>query len=115
LTFAELYSATQSASGNKANLVEVSEEFILENEVQGWSDLPVWLPASYAGMHSIKLDKIIASGMKYRPLSQTVTATLDWFKEDRGLDDELKAGLKADREAELIAKWRESQTTEASS
>ena len=112
LTFTDIYRETQLAGGDKANLVEVSEEFILENEVQGWSDLPVWLPESYAGMHTVKVDKIVESGMKYRPLDQTVNATLKWFKEERGLNDDLRAGLSADRETELIAKWHESQKTE---
>lgn len=106
MTLSDVYEACQSVGGNKANLVEVTEEFITENEVQGWSDLPLWLPESYGAMHTINLKKIIDSGINYRPLKETVEATVAWYKETRGIDDELLSGLKAERETELITKWK---------
>lgn len=106
MTFSDVYEACQAVGGNKANLVEVTEEFITENEVQGWSDLPLWLPESYSAMHTVNLDKIIDSGINYRPLKETVQATLDWYTETRGLDDDLLGGLNGEREAELISKWQ---------
>ena len=37
---------TNAGAGGKANLVWVDQDFLDEQGVQGWSELPIWLPAT---------------------------------------------------------------------
>jgi 2'-hydroxyisoflavone reductase len=69
-------------------------------------ELPLWLPASMNAINSAKSDKAWAAGLTFRPIAETVRATLVW---DRTLppDAERRAGMKPEREAELLAGWRD--------
>ena len=53
------------------------------------------------------MNKAVKAGMTFRPISETVRGTLDWWAavplERR--DKPMRSGLTAEREAELLAKW----------
>ena len=40
-------------------------DFLSEHNVQGWSDMPVWLPpvGEYAGFHRINIQRAIKAGV----------------------------------------------------
>jgi len=60
-----------------------SEEFLLEQKVEPWSEMPLWIPesdADSAGFTSINCAKAIAAGLAYRPVAETVRATLEGAK-----------------------------------
>lgn len=85
----------------------VGEAFLLQNGVQPWNELPLWLPSidpEYAGFNR-DLTRAAAAGLRTRPLHETVAAVLD-----EGLpppDDKRRAGkLTRAREAELLAAWQ---------
>jgi len=103
LTFKTVLEACNEAGGNKANLIEASEEFLLENEVAPWQDIPLWLPDELISMHSVNVSKVINDGMTYRPIADTIRDTLAWYTESRGLTDPLKTGMPHEREAQLLA------------
>ncbi|MES2101526.1 MAG: NAD-dependent epimerase/dehydratase family protein [Pseudomonadota bacterium] len=90
-----------------ADAVRIGEAFLLQHEVQPWSELPLWLPSiapEYAGFNR-DLSRAAAAGLRTRPLRETIAAVLD-----EGLppaDDRRRAGkLTREREAALIAAWR---------
>lgn len=94
-----------------ADAVRVGEAFLLQHEVQPWSELPLWLPSiapEYAGFNR-DLSRAAAAGLRTRPLRETIAAVLD-----EGLplaDDRRRAGkLTREREAALIAAWRANPT-----
>lgn len=101
--------ATRSVS---ANLTWVPAKFLRGQKVAPWSDMPTWLPGQgeTAGFGSRDISRALAAGLTFRPLSTTATDTLDWFKslpvERQG---NLGAGLKAERETEVLKAWRASQ------
>ncbi len=111
LTMQRLLEVCKTESGSDARFVWMDETFLLEKEVGPWMEVPLWIPASAneAGHSSISLDNALASGLTIRPLSDTVRATLEWDA-TRPAEREWRAGLKPEREAELIAAWRD-QTT----
>jgi 2'-hydroxyisoflavone reductase len=87
----------------------VPAEFLEEQKVAPWSEMPVWLPAkgeeaAFAGTSN---RAAVAKGLKITPLRKTVNDTLAWHltrpAEER---DELKAGIAADKEAQVLAAWR---------
>jgi len=107
-TVAGLLQTCKDVSGGDARFVWVPDEFL---EVQGagpWMELPLWIPetnAEMAGFLRVSSDKAIAAGLTFRPLADTVQDTLDWDR-SRPADTEYRAGMKPEREAELLAAWR---------
>jgi 2'-hydroxyisoflavone reductase len=80
LTFGELLETCKQVSGSEATIRWASAEFLAQNKVAPWSDLPVWLPddGEDAGFAHVDVSKSIAAGLTFRPLAETVWDTLDW-------------------------------------
>jgi 2'-hydroxyisoflavone reductase len=90
-----------------ADAVPVSEAFLAQHGVTPWAELPLWLPSDdtgYRGFSRVDLSRAIATGLRTRPLRETVAAVMD-----EGVpapDDRRRAGrLTREREAELLATW----------
>jgi 2'-hydroxyisoflavone reductase len=75
--------------------------------VQPWSDLPLWIPEldeSAAGLSQLDCARALVAGLRFRPLAQTVRDTLGWHA-NRPAEYVLRAGMAAEREAELLRVW----------
>jgi 2'-hydroxyisoflavone reductase len=114
LTMDGLVWGCRAAFGNQAELVPVDEAWLLEQQVQPWMGLPLWIPsaiADQATMGSISRRKAIEHGLRFRPLAQTARDTAEWFaKAKPDFDFGAKpgaAGLSRAREAELLKAWGE--------
>ena len=109
LTMQRMLEDCKSASGSDANFVWVGDQFLKEAEVAGWSELPLWLPEEHkvANFMSVDSSKAIAAGLTFRPLAETVRATLAWDS-TRPPEVELRNGLKHEREMELLQAWHSS-------
>ncbi|HMX75869.1 MAG TPA: NAD-dependent epimerase/dehydratase family protein [Anaerolineales bacterium] len=92
-----------SGSGSGANFKWASVEFLNQNQVAPWSDMPVWVPnvPEDAGFSRVDISKAMRSGLKFMPLEKTIHDTLEWEK-SRPSDHEWRAGLKPEREKELL-------------
>jgi 2'-hydroxyisoflavone reductase len=96
-----------------AKFTWVSEEFLTEEKVQPWSDMPVWTGKESA-LARAKIDRALSKGLTFRPLAETARDTLAWFKslpQDR--QSKLRAGLTPEREAEVLAAWKKKQMTKS--
>ena len=95
-------------SASDAKFKWASVEFLDQNKVAPWSDMPVWVPdtAEDAGFSRVNISKAVNSGLKFLPLEETVRDTIKWAAE-RPEGYEWKAGLSAEREAELLRLMRE--------
>ena len=105
----DVLNTARTLSGSDARIHWLSEPFMQENEVAPWSDMPLYVPSEMAGFHSFNIEKAVANGLTFRSVEETVQATLD-FHASRPSDYELKAGLSAEREAELFALWQAHQS-----
>lgn len=107
-TLGGLLETNRDISGSDARFVWADEKFLQENEVQPWSQLPLWIGngPEYAGFSRFDSSRAIAAGLTFRPVAETVAATLDWAA-TRPADHVWRAGLSPEREAELLAKWRD--------
>ena len=97
----------RNTSGSDAGLTWVSEDFLLEKEVGPWIELPVWMPSNSPegiGLFAADISKALKSGLTFRPLAETVKATLDWAN-TRPAEYEWRAGMKTEREEELLKLW----------
>jgi 2'-hydroxyisoflavone reductase len=105
-TRAELLSSCAAVAGTRPRLVWVDSATLLARGAKPWNELPLWLPDAheYAGFMQASNAKALAAGLRIRPLAETVADTLAWW---RSLPPEQqafsKAGMSAEREAELLA------------
>jgi nucleoside-diphosphate-sugar epimerase len=109
-TLRDVLDACAVAAGHRPAYVEVSERWLAEHEVQPWSgpaSLPVWLPREkYSGFMTRRNDAARATGLRLRPLEETLASALRWERK-QGLDRERRAGLTSTREAELLVRTPE--------
>jgi 2'-hydroxyisoflavone reductase len=105
---AELLYGCKAVTGVDARFTWVDADFLSEQGVQPWSDMPVWIPPreGYEGFHRVNIDKAIKAGLRFRPLAETVRDTLEWYHAwpaDRPFP--WRGGISAEREAEVLAAW----------
>ncbi|MBC7792048.1 MAG: twin-arginine translocation signal domain-containing protein [Anaerolineae bacterium] len=111
LSIAEmLYGIRAVTSGSSViGFTWVDAPFLEQQKVQPWSDMPVWIPPQpdTGGWARVSIDRALAKGLTFRPLAETVKATLDWHK-TRPADRQakLRAGLSPEREAEVLSAWK---------
>jgi 2'-hydroxyisoflavone reductase len=97
----------KAAEKSNAKFTWVSEDFLTQQKVEAWSDMPVWA-GKESGIAKTKIDKALAKGLTFRPLDVTARDTLAWFKslpQDR--QSKMRAGLTSEREAEVLTAWRQ--------
>ena len=107
LTMQALLEACRQEAGSQAQLTWVSESFLLAKGVAPWTELPLWIPESdpdSAGFFTISSQKAEAAGLSYRPLGETIRATLEWLAA-RPADRPWQAGLEPGRERQLLELW----------
>jgi 2'-hydroxyisoflavone reductase len=104
LTIGKLLDVSRQLTGSNANIHWASVEFLNQHKVQAWSDMPTWIPDDEEGVGFSRVDvsNAIAWGLKFRPLEQTVRDTLAWAQR-RPANHEWRAGLTAEREADVLA------------
>ena len=103
LTFGRMLETCKQVSRSDANIHWAPVEFLEQNKVEAWSDMPVWVPDNEenAGFSRVSISKAIQAGLKFRTLEDTVHDTLAWA-DTRPTDHNWRAGLKSDREQELL-------------
>ncbi|MBI5839703.1 MAG: SDR family oxidoreductase [Chloroflexi bacterium] len=103
LTLETLFETCKRISGSDANFKWAPVEFLNQNNVSPWSDLPAWLPdtGENAGFAHVDISKAMHAGLEFYPLAETVKDTLEWAG-TLPPDYEWRAGLKPEREAELL-------------
>ncbi|GIW28166.1 MAG: NAD-dependent epimerase/dehydratase family protein [Meiothermus ruber] len=101
VTWGHLVKACQEAAPNPAEAVWADEQWLLDNQVTPWADLPAWIPAFAPGrgLGQIQNARAQAAGFSMRPLEQTVQDTLAW---DKTRSEPLRAGMSRERELELL-------------
>jgi 2'-hydroxyisoflavone reductase len=96
----------KGALRSDAKFTWLPAEFLKQQKVEAWSDMPVWA-GDELGLARTKIDRARAKGLTFRPLAETARDTLAWFKslpQDR--QSKLHAGLTPEREAEALATWK---------
>jgi 2'-hydroxyisoflavone reductase len=108
VTMEQVLIGCQCATATPGNLVWASEEFLSDNKVGAWMEMPLWIPRE--GRSLVRNDKAIAAGLRFRPVADTIRDTLQWAKTERGEKPFERTGVKAEKESALLAKWKEQQT-----
>jgi 2'-hydroxyisoflavone reductase len=112
LTLGAMLETCRRVSGSEAVFHWAPVDFLEENKVQPWSDMPVWVPDSpeNAGFSKVDISKATSAGLTFRPLDETVRDTLAWAAA-RPAEHTWRAGLSEEREKELLKLLLAKQTT----
>jgi 2'-hydroxyisoflavone reductase len=106
---AEMLYGIKGAFTTDARFTWVPAEFLEAQEIQAWTHMPVWLPATgeTAGFHLVSTEKAVAAGLRFRPLADTARDTVAWFEAERPADYDFDKGngLPREREAEVLRAW----------
>jgi 2'-hydroxyisoflavone reductase len=99
----------QAKPASAPRAIYLPTEFLEEQKVEPWSEMPVWLPAkgdeaAFAGTSN---KAAVAKGLKITPIRKTVNDTLAWHltrpAEER---EKLKSGIAPEKEAAVLAAWK---------
>ncbi len=119
-TVKDMIDTCLSVTDADTNPVWADTDFLTEQGVRPWADMPVWVPnqGEMAGMTQVDVSAALAAGMKIRDRKETALDTLNWFNtlpEERQMAT--RAGMKMEREQEVLNEWfkRQEQSTETSS
>jgi 2'-hydroxyisoflavone reductase len=106
ISLGEVLDECRALTGSDACFTWVGEELLAEQGVAPSTELPLWVPG---GHPEIDVSRAVAAGLTFRPVAETIRSVLD-----EGPDaaepvafgwDRPRAGLKPERERELLAAW----------
>lgn len=89
----------------------IPAEFLRRHDAAFPDDIPIWAPASgeTSGFAHISAARALRAGLHISPLQQTVRDTLAWqLSRPQAQQTQLKAGLSATREQQLLSSWHSS-------
>ncbi|MFK0293129.1 NAD-dependent epimerase/dehydratase family protein [Streptomyces sp. NPDC090442] len=108
-TMGELLESCVRVTGSSAELRWTAPEDVLAAGIAPWTELPIWLPqggpeceAFYRG----DVGKALASGLRCRPVAETVADTWEWLRSIGGVapqrPDRPAVGLPEEKEAAVL-------------
>ena len=100
LLMSQMLEQIKAATKSEAQFTWVNVDFLLDQKIHPWYDLPVWVApkGSESGFSNLSNKKALAKGLTFRPVSDTALATLEWFKKQPAeRQAKLRAGLSAER------------------
>jgi 2'-hydroxyisoflavone reductase len=105
---AEMLLGIKSVTTSDATFTWVPADFLAEQKVRAWSEMPVWQPAMgpTLGFMQVNCQKAYAAGLTFRPLADTAKSTLDWYKTRPAAEQEkARAGIAPEKEKAVLAAW----------
>lgn len=110
MPFGDLVESCKKVAPKGTKVTWVSNDFMQENDVQPWRDILMWADSESVGAGALtwSSEKAIKDGLTFRPVDDTVRATVDWFQtlpEKR--QAKLRAGMSMEKEAKVLAAWHE--------
>jgi 2'-hydroxyisoflavone reductase len=110
LTIGRMLAEIKKTTNSDARFTWVDTNFLASQKVL--DDIPIWTSPNgpEVGYHLMNINRAISKGLTFRSLSDTTKATLDWFKKQTAeRQSKMRAGLKPEREAEVLAAWHASR------
>jgi len=107
LTMGEMLNVMKQTINSDVRFTWVDDEFLKTRKII--DDIPIWTSPKgpEIGYLTTNSQKAIRHGLTFRPLPDTVKATLEWFhKQTPERQAKMRAGIPADREREVLGAWR---------
>lgn len=96
----------KKTTNSDARFTWVDDKFLTEQKLI--EEFPIWTSTKGAeiGYSTMNINKAVRNGLTFRPLADTTRATLEWFrKQPTSRQLKMRAGIKPEREAEVLAAW----------
>jgi 2'-hydroxyisoflavone reductase len=106
--WAEMLYGIRAVTTAETTFTWVPYDFLTEMQIRPYSDMPAWMPPipGREGFARFDLTPELEAGLTFRPLAVTAKDTLDFhFSRPEERQAELRAGVSAEREAEVLAAW----------
>lgn len=112
LTMEELLNTCKAVTHSNAEFVWADEQFVLNYQIQPWTEMPLWIPEHFPldgetepwkGSYCISIKKAVDAGLSFSPLEDTIYDMYQWEKARQ--DSERKAGISREKEQELLDAW----------
>lgn len=113
LTMEKFLNTCKTVTGSDAEFVWADEKFMLDQKVQPWTQMPLWIPEDFAlggasepwkGSSFISIEKAVEDGLSFRPLEDTISDIYQCVLARQ--DEDWKAGISREREQELLEAWQ---------
>jgi 2'-hydroxyisoflavone reductase len=106
LSMGRMLDVMKKTTNSDARFTWVNDEFLkAQNMIDAF---PIWTSTKGSEILYLttNINKALKHGLTFRPLSDTTKATLEWFrKQTPERQIKMRAGIKAQREAEVLAAW----------
>jgi 2'-hydroxyisoflavone reductase len=109
LTMGRMLDDIKKATNSDARFTWIDDKFLSSEKII--DDVPIWTSphGPEIGYSTMNINKAVSKGLTFRPLADTTRATLEWFrKQPTSRQTTMRAGIKAEREAEVLAAWHAS-------
>jgi len=109
LTMGRMLDDIKRTTKSDARFTWVDADFLASQKII--DDVPIWTSPKgpEIGYSTMNINKAVSKGLTFRPLADTTNATLDWFrKQTADRQSKMRAGIKPEREAEVLAAWHAS-------
>lgn len=115
LSIAEMLYGIRAITSADVKFTWVPAEFLAEQKVSPWGDMPVWVPGQgeMAGFSRMSNQKAVAKGLTFRPLADTARATLEDYQARLKEKPDLKllSGITPQRETDALTAWHSRKKT----
>lgn len=108
LLMSQMLDEIKTATQSDAQFTWVNVDFLLEQKIHPWYEMPVWVAPKgpESGFSNLSNKKALAKGITFRPVKDTALATLEWFrKQPAQRQANLRSGIMAARESQILASW----------
>jgi 2'-hydroxyisoflavone reductase len=112
-TFGSLLTTAREVTGSDARFTWVDDEALLAAEVEPWTELPLWLPASIADVAwEVDVSAALQTGLAPRPLAESLADVWAWVEKhglpspddaERPTEQEVRMGR--ERERQILAEF----------
>ena len=106
LSMTRMLNDMKKTTNSDARFTWVDDDFLKAQKII--DDIPIWTSTKgpEIGYSTVNISKALRHGLTFRSLPDTTRATLEWFrKQTPERQIKMRAGIKAQREAEVLAAW----------
>lgn len=115
LTMEELLNTCKAVTNSDAEFVWADEQFVLDHQIQPWTEMPLWIPEYFPlegetepWKMGISVKKALDAGLSFSPLEETILDVYQWEKARQ--DSKRKTGISREKEQELLDAWFKKET-----
>jgi 2'-hydroxyisoflavone reductase len=104
MSMAEMLYGIRAVTSTPVRFTWVPVEFLSDQRVRPWSDMPAWMPGDPVSFVSVR--RAVEAGLTFRPLAVTARDTLA-YQLGRPAEEQAnpQAGISPEREREVLAAW----------